>query len=391
MEFLRNSRDLPVSFILISVSMTLLFGIYLPSGVEADETSFSAVVQSCFLSWVPDGSSSLTPSRIDQLVLDHRVKGDEAAAVAAIHTYFRSHKAVSALSTGDLLQADIAEEPHQGSDNLPQARGFNSQFRKFSQHLKMVPRTIFANDAPRLEGMHQGPLGDCWVVSSIGAAVHFHPLHLKEMILPQPDGSCTVAFSDGRSVRVNPLTDTQIALSSNAGDQGLWLNVLEQAFGQVRKSLVPKVRGMFELDALSRGGNARYSITRLTGHSARKFHIRPIRAKAFPPDLKRRPQLVAQVRNIIQTAVKGKHLICAGTTTRGKFPPGIGHPHDYAVLAYHTRSDAVTLWNPHGSNFEPKGPPGLSNGYSMVNGVLRMPVHDFTLIFGAMFFETPGV
>jgi hypothetical protein len=180
MEF-RKKRDAPVSFILISVSMALVFGMSLPS--RAEETSFSAVVQSCFSSWVPDGSGRLTPSTIDRLVLNRQVKGDEAAAVAAIHIYFRSHKGVSGLSKGDVLQADMAEDPHKRSADLPQARRFNSQFRKFSQHLRTVPRTIFADNAPRLEGIHQGPLGDCWVVSAVGAAVHFHPLRLKEMIL----------------------------------------------------------------------------------------------------------------------------------------------------------------------------------------------------------------
>jgi hypothetical protein len=87
---------------------------------------------------------------------------------------------------------------------------------------------------------------------------------------------------------------------------------------------------------------------------------------------------------------ENRHPVCAGTTTRGEFPPGIGYPHDYAILDYHAETDSVTLWNPQGSNFEPKGAPGLTNGYSMLNGQLRIPSHDFTLIFGAMFIETPG-
>lgn len=388
MEFRRIRKGVPVSSTIISLSMTVLFGLSVPPAVGADEASFSTVVQSCFSSWVPDGSGLLTPSRIEQLIFNHQVKGDEAAAVASIHVYFRMNKAARGLSKDDLVREDPVESLDEDS-HLPQPRGFNARFRKFSQHLKMAPRTIFTNGGPRLEGIHQGPLGDCWVVSAIGAAVHAHPLRLKEMIRTEPDGSCTVEFRDGKSIRVNPLTDSQIALSSTAGDQGLWLNVLEQAFGQVRKALIPKDRNMLGLDAISSGGNACRSITRLTGHGARKFDIRRVGAKDLPPDLRRRPELVAEVRNVIQDAVAKKLLICAGTSVQGEFPPGIGHPHDYAVLDYNRDSDAVTLWNPHASNFEPEGSPGLINGYAMGNGILRMPLHDFTLVFGALFVETP--
>ncbi len=354
---------------------------------EGDEISFSAVVQSHFSSWVPDGSNWLTPSRIDRLVSNHEVEGDKAAAIAAIHIYFRKHKGVRRLNKAELLKTYIAEEPHGRSEDSSQALQSKGLFRKFCQHLKIVPRTMFTENAPRLKGIHQGPLGDCWVLSCVGAAVHFQPLHLKEMIHSHPDGSCTVEFRNGKSVRVNSLTDSQIALSSTAGDQGLWLNVLEQAFGQVNKALTPKDREELGLDSINRGGSACRVITFLTGHAARHIHIRPRGAKAFPPDLKRRPQLVAHVRNIVQNAVAQKHLLVAGTTARGKFPPGIGHSHDYAVVDYHAESDTMILWNPHGNKFEPKGEPGLANGYSMVNGLLTMPVHDFTLIFGGLFVE----
>ena len=249
-----NGRDVPLFLIIISLSTTLLLGVSLATEVEADETSFSKVVQSCFRSWVPDGSGWLTPSRINRLIMNHQVKGDEAAAVAAIHLYFRNHKEMSGLRKAELLRADIAGNAEERARDLARVRVLNGRFRKFSKRLKMVSRTLFADNAPHLEGIHQGPLADCWIVSAIGAAVYFHPLLLKEMILPRPDGSYTVKFRDGRSVLVNRLTDSQIVLSSTARGQGLWLNVLEQAFGQVRKALMLKTRGMSELDAISLGG-----------------------------------------------------------------------------------------------------------------------------------------
>lgn len=391
MEFQGHKRDALMAFRRISLLTTLLFAVAIPSPAPADVASFSTVVPSCFPSWVRDGSDCLTPSRVHQLVLDPNVKGDEAAAVAAIHIYFRSHKGATCLMKADLLRADMLEDQPKRSEDLPRTRGFKNRFRKFSQHIKRVPRFVFADNAPRLEGIHQGPLGDCWVVSCVGAAVHFNPLRLKEMIVSQPDGSCAVQFRNGSQVRVQSLTDGQIALSSTSGDQGLWLNVLEQAFGQVRQEFSAKYRDELGLDSISRGGNPRRIITLLTGHAARHVHIRRKGAKGFPPDLGRRPQLVAQVRDIIREAVTHGRILCAGTTVRGEIPPGIRRSHDYAIIGYEAQTDTVTLWDPHGANFEPKGPPGLQNGYSMVKGILRMPSRDFTLIFGGLFVELPGV
>jgi hypothetical protein len=388
MEFQSHRTDAHVSFMSISLIMTLLLGVAVPSGACADEPSFSTVVESRFHSWVSNDSDCLTPSRINRLVLDPQVKGDEAAAVAAIHVYFRGHKGMSCLKKADLLNADRNEGPP-ATPYLPLPyRGLNYRFGKFSQHIKMVPRVAFADNAPRLAGISQGPLGDCWVVSCIGAMAHFHPDRLKEIIVPQADGSYTVKFNNGSVVRVNALTDGQIALSSTADQQGLWLKVLEQAFGQIRHASTPRDRDEVGLDSINRGGDPCRVITLLTGHAARHVHIRPMGAKAFPPDLERRPQLLAQVRNLIREAVTQQCLMCAGTTARGTFPPGIRRSHDYAVLGYQEQTDTVTLWNPHGGNYVPMYPGGINQGYVMIDGILRMPLHDFTLIFGGLFVET---
>ena len=47
----------------------------------------------------------------------------------------------------------------------------------------------------------------------------------------QSDGSCEVVFFSGEKITVPKLTDAQVALGSSAGNQGLWLNVLEEAYG----------------------------------------------------------------------------------------------------------------------------------------------------------------
>jgi hypothetical protein len=109
MEFGRIRRGDLMTSTIISLFMVMIFGVAFSFEVRANKTSFSIVVESCFSSWVPDGSDWLTPSHINRLMFSPQVKGDEAAAVAAIHVYFRKHKAAG-LRKGDLLQANMAED-----------------------------------------------------------------------------------------------------------------------------------------------------------------------------------------------------------------------------------------------------------------------------------------
>jgi hypothetical protein len=36
----------------------------------------------------------------------------------------------------------------------------------------------------------------------------------------------------------------------------------------------------------------------------------------------------------------------------------------------------VTIWNPHGSDFMPKGPDGPANGYARKDGVFKAPLAE---------------
>jgi hypothetical protein len=68
--------------------------------------------------------------------------------------------------------------------------------------------------------------------------------------------------------------------------------------------------------------------------------------------------------------------------------PGLTPNHAYAVLGYETETDTVKLWNPHGGNFTPKGPPGPARGYPEKDGLFSVPVSAFVQQFSGMAFET---
>jgi thiol-disulfide isomerase/thioredoxin/tetratricopeptide (TPR) repeat protein len=61
--------------------------------------------------------------------------------------------------------------------------------------------------------------------------------------------------------------------------------------------------------------------------------------------------------------------------------------HAYALLRYDSKTDTVDLWNPHGNNFKPKGPPGLTNGYPTKDGLFTVPLDDFVQQFTGVSFE----
>ncbi len=58
----------------------------------------------------------------------------------------------------------------------------------------------------------------------------------------------------------------------------------------------------------------------------------------------------------------------------------LNHPnHAYAVLDFDEKTDALTLWNPHGTNFTPKDSPGKTAGYPRKDGIFAIPLTDFVL------------
>ncbi|MDB5307600.1 MAG: hypothetical protein JWO38_1802 [Gemmataceae bacterium] len=350
------------------------------------ETTFTAVARTHFPKWVKgNADGTLTPERVDALVNDRRITGDEAAAVAAIHVYFRGQKAPAPLGETALLTAARRGGPDERRDQATRPVQLEKVFAAFRGHVRSVPRELFAGDAPQRPGVKQGRLGDCYVVSAVGALATHHPGRLKEMFHPHPDGSCEVAFPGRPPVRVPRLTDAQIALGSGAGAQGLWLNVLEEAVALASR---PAGGPTVAMDAISRGGNAGRTIELLTGHRSTTLRFRPPGAKDRPPPADRVPVLAGEVRTVLRAVRDHKILACVATPHEGKLPPGIASAHDFGILGYDPEADTVTLWNPWGNTFGPAGAAGPKHGYPTKKGRFTMPVDEFVRVFGVLFYET---
>jgi Calpain family cysteine protease len=367
--------------------------------------SFLKLVDEDFARWDQNRDGRLSADEVDRLIANPSVTGLEAAAVASIHRFLRADGAPPAITRRNLLtQAQMQPLlPERDQNGEPVRQDINdgkphfvSIYARFAQHLKKAPRDLFTgNESPTLEGVRQGALGDCYFMCVIGATVNRDPQQIRRMLHANPDGTTDVRFPGSRPVRVPQLTDSEIALTSSAADQGLWVNVLEKAFGTV-KYAQPKSHQSdddIDLDVISRGGKIKSTIQLMTGHKAVLVTIRKHKNNKYHlPTRTEMPRMLSQLDSIFTKAFAANRLVCADIAPGVKgidTPPGLSGRHAYAILGYDRATHTVTVWNPHGKDFAPKlSPPSPKHGYPVKNGVFEIPLRDFVRVFKAVNYET---
>lgn len=374
----------------------------LAQSTRSESRSFSVVATESFNVWDADHNGTLSPEEIDKLVVDPRIKGEQAAALAAMKLVVRSNKIKPPELTrdfvenhskdpaGEALPSELKPDPNSADkSNAKPARPPTSLERRYQSALRKIKSAakpeLFADGIPDIDHCRQGPLGDCFFVAGVGAFVHRDAQAVKKMIheIPSTNGKMTyeVDFPAGQDVTIPPLTDTQFALTSTTGGDGIWLQVLEQAYGSVRNKAKPESKQTQEAsDAIAKGGNLGTTLRVLTGHSIDRTRLRSVADKD--------PGLIDRVKSNLAAAMKDHRLAGAGTGTTLPLPPGVNGKHAYAILGFDQAAGTIELWNPHGNTFKPKGDPGLEHGYETKAGLFKVPAADFVKIFDGMVIET---
>ena len=169
---------------------------------------------------------------------------------------------------------------------------------------------------------------------------------------------------------------------------GIWLAVLEKAFGIIREHKKTEKSGE-PLDPIDNapeeligGGRAGPIISLLTGHETNI-------ARNAQRDHKKDNILTDhQLHDLLVQLNRDRRLICTGVPRDSKRPPNIAGGHCYAVLGYDSTQRQLAIFNPWGQKFEPKGEPGPVNGYPTIHGTFNVPLEDFREIFGGIVYET---
>lgn len=378
----------------------------------------AGVILASFDSWDLDRNGAIDPDEADRLVTDPEFRGSQAAALAAIKLAVRSTKSEPAPITRELLQspatgsaaapvtqgpstaAQTIDQDDQASGEAPRTRplltsqqtlsGLQTRYARGLKKIRSAKRELFLDETPDIDRCRQGSLGDCFLIAGIGAYAHRNPSDVRSMIRAV-DGGYMVTFGTSQTIRVNELTDAQICLTSSTGDEGLWLAIIEQAYGTLRNQNKPVEQQTMEAtDAIARGGSIGTTITALTGHAVQTTSMRPRIEKAIEKDEAIEP-ILAEIRAELARAMRDRRLAGCGTASTesgSTLPPGIAGKHAYAVVAFDAARDVVSIWNPHGNTFKPKGEPGLSNGYPTAGGRFELPVTEFARIFRGLTVET---
>jgi hypothetical protein len=206
------------------------------------------------------------------------------------------------------------------------------------------------------------------------------------MITLREDGTYDVRIG-ADLINIPAPTDAEVALSSRARDDGLWVNVYEKAIGQWRMLRLPESdRPMSDLDLLAKGGSAGTMLAAVTGNPIERFSLAPF--KRDKSSTAEREKLLNDLRGKLETAFAELRCVTAGTSSKLDLPtPNINVNHAYAVLDYDKVTDRLLVWNPHGQTFKPKGADGLEQGYVTTNGQFRIPLTEFARLFAGLAFE----
>jgi hypothetical protein len=305
---------------------------------------------------------------VDHQIEDHSVHGRQAALIVCL----RHHLTDKSKNPPTL--------PHQQLLKLVEDKDFLKSVNQTAKHLETIERELFLPTDPDLNTFSQGRLSDCYLLATIAAHAHRSPKAIREMIHHEVTGGFHVVYGDGQKIQVAPLTDSELLMGAHLDNRhGSWLAVLEKSYGMIRKHERLKKGDKAAKDAATvpfetlNYGDSKPIISLLTGRQADALLL----SKSH----------VDQVHTVLTDATKKRRLICVGKN-KDPGPPAIVTTHLYAILDYDSQKRQVTVFNPWGNNFTPKGPQGLTNGYATKNGVFVIPLDQFQKLFADIDFET---
>lgn len=350
-----------------------------PQVAAANPTSFSRQVRSNFSTWDKNSDGYLSRPELDQLLQDPSITGDQAAAVSALRSRLDHLEEGSNDEVGDendgVTLRDIAAHERAVSRGDLQARYVEGGFQVGQRNIRTTSRDLFPQGRANPNAITQGRIGDCYFLAAVGGVLARDPDAVNRMINDNRDGTFTVTFPGQDPITVDAPTDGEIARFGTAGANGIWLSVLEKAYGENRNDRAWLGETDVAQDAADGGAMLSEGISIMTGAST-NMDILSLTG-------------LDTTRNRLTAAMREGRAVTAGT--RGQLPgedarvQGVPRGHAYAVTNYDPATDQITLRNPWGSGEITDASGNPRDGVN--DGVFTMSLEEFQSIFSMIGYE----
>lgn len=339
-----------------SIASIPVFGANSTNHDDAADAFFGCVIKH-FNQWDLNHDGILTGDEVAIDIQNPAIAGEEAMALASIKTQerfdFRKNKEFSSFSIDDFKR--LADGYRHGDKRARALVGF---FKGAQPKLEQQSPELFAGNRPHISGIRQGHTSACYFLSAVAALAESRPSEIMNMIHDNGDGTYTVHFHNYAPLRVPAPTAGEVATYPDAGNDGIWLMVLEKAYGLIKGANDPNQ--LYEpIDAVTlHGGHAESVLYYLTGHKEKHYKFTD-------------PANRAAAAQLLADAFAAHRAVTTGV-------PG----HALAVVRFNSAESQVQIWNPWGTSREYK-----EVQEKMDHGCFWMPVADFVNRFDGMAIE----
>jgi hypothetical protein len=374
------------------VSLGLVITLVLAQ-TPAAPSHFADVVHEHFAAWDLNHDGKIEGHEIDVLMTRRSIRGEAAAALAVLKLRERHTPAPArpgfTLTVQDIDDLDALADPAVAIDRAkgpPKPFHAEALYKRCLKMLQSLDSRLYAGSGPDFSAMKQGGIGDCYFFCLTGFLADKHPKKIRAMIQSAPNGNYVVKFLDGESFPVAAPTEAELVVNNSSSSlaDGVWLCVLEKALGKRLRARAkdPAKKTAEPTDAMASGGSTATIITLYSGHKAKAIKLRDSRQAAA--------RLQELRHELPVTLAHGRMASIEMDDAAPKLPkvPGLGYHHAYAILEFDPKADRVTVWNPWGQHFQPKGPEGAEHGFVTEHGIFHLPLTTMYKQFSTVHLET---
>jgi len=189
----------------------------------------------------------ITFEELGKALGDPEIKGSAAQVLAILKARFDKFQALdpsgkkeitlSQMEKFDQLQKDVKSGKRTDAAAVEFVNDVENLMKQMREVTKNTNRALFADEknplnSIKLEDVRQAFNPNCYFYGAVGAVVASDPEKVKDMIKDNKDGTYTVKFPGKDPETVKAPSDAELLLYPKPGQDGVWMWVLEKAYGQ---------------------------------------------------------------------------------------------------------------------------------------------------------------